>query len=261
VLGAGGPVRTGAIEGDLGASDERFFYTSGGELWTLDGTAPRSLGAAPNDLRTSGMAGAGDVLWAVFNTAPGTDELRRYDGTGLLSTAVLSGTTSSGPTNLVLSPPHLFLDVALTNEGREYYRSDGTDAGTFLILGLAGSNGTVAGTSTAGLIAPDGSGGAFLRAANLPAALYRSDGTVGGTVPMDLGTLVPALAPLAARGGYLYLRSDYYASRIGPGDVLQTIHTSNGLRIDSSGMHVALGRIWFTGQAEGDATSRIWFVE
>ena len=156
----------------------------GEELWKTDGSpagtvmvadlASAGLSSSPKELTVLG----GDLFFQAninFNR-----ELMRLDGvTGVAEELMQNATYPNRPSELKVSGGQLFFRALGPAIGEELYVTDGTEAGTQLVLDIA----TGSSTSFPGFPYAPASGGIYF-IANDPVAgreLMRSDGTAAGT--------------------------------------------------------------------------------
>ena len=164
----------------------------GSELWKTDGTGtgtvfvadinPGSAGSGPFSLSVVGstllftaeQSGLGRELWKSDGSASGTQLVRDIDP-GSSGGAV-------GSHLLVLgSPPVAYFTAQTAASGTELWRSDGTTAGTSLVIDLIPG---ATGGAPSQILAPI-SATTFLLIGATPGTgfeLFRSDGTAGGTI-------------------------------------------------------------------------------
>jgi ELWxxDGT repeat protein len=194
----------------------------GSELWKSDGTTAGTVLVA--DINTPGTAASSPtlftvwgtkVLFAATTTAAG-QEPYISDGTPagtLLLKDCYPLASSSSPQMFMVSGAKAFFSAtdgtAVTGTLRELYVTDGTPAGTSLVLDLFPGLNDGFPIFTGG-IAPYGAGVVFrgLTAAN-GSEPYFSDGTPGGTVLIKDLTPGPASAspgPFANVGGTIYFQ-------------------------------------------------------
>ncbi len=196
----------------------------GTELWRSDGTSsgtymvadinPGSAGSDPTEL----IAYNGVLYFAATDANSSTDhgvELWRSDGTeaGTYMVAdINSGNQSSDPGNFVEANGVLYFaasdGTSGADHGRELWRTDGTGAGTYMVvdinvgnLGSDPDNLTEVG-GTLYFTASDGTG-----AGDHGTELWRSDGTGAGTymvVDINVGNLGSDPDNLTEVGGILY---------------------------------------------------------
>lgn len=145
---------------------------------------PRDLTVVGNQLFFSAISAAnGRELWKTDGTADGTVLVKDIFGNGS------SGAPpSSNPRELVNLNGTLFFTATDSSTGAELWKSDGTSAGTVMVLdifsGATSSNGqTVANSSEPGQLTTVGSTLFFTAADSATGReLWKSDGTAAGTV-------------------------------------------------------------------------------
>ena len=198
---------------------------SGFELWRTDGTeagtvlvkdirpGPLSSVAARSNLSLANFvsARAGDVVFFPASDGAHGLELWRTDGTeaGTFLLRDIRPGLASGLDPVFVRDPFTFAAVggllyflaADTDHGTELWRSDGTEAGTFLVKdifpGLFGSN-------SFGRLESAGAGGALYFTAHDGAhgfELWRTDGTEAGTIRLTDLPINGGVADLAADVG------------------------------------------------------------
>jgi ELWxxDGT repeat protein len=173
--------------------------SSGRELWKSDGTAagtvlvkdlnPGTANSGPSQF-TNGSAGGSPV---VFFTADGGQgvELWKTDGTAagtVLVDDINPGTTGSTPRHLAwvgtdVAGPFLAFSATDGTTGREFWKSDGTSAGTVLLKDLRPGTGSSNPADFAVTLVNNT--GEVLFTANVPGfgrELWRTDGTAAGTI-------------------------------------------------------------------------------
>ena len=179
------------------AGDVTFFKaadpTGGVELWRTDGVSAALVKDIVPGSRSSAfdadepMAVVNGVLYLSVRGADGGGELWRSDGTAAGTVRVtrfadLPNRLATQPTSLAASGGVLYFTVDPnngSNTGKELWRSDGTEAGTYLVKDIragAGSSEPRGMTDVNGTLyfsADDGSAGR---------ELWKSDGTAAGTV-------------------------------------------------------------------------------
>ena len=191
VLGVGGLQEFGG-----GLFFEANTVASGRELWKSDGTASGT--ALLKDIEPGGGGSTPSAftefnggLYFAANTSVNGRELWKTDGTAIGTTMVkdiAAGGGTSNPFNFIVAHSglpggdRLFFTAVTATTGAQLYLTDGTDVGTILVPGPAGS-GFVA-TYLAVL------NGQLYSACALATGfgLCRSDGTQGGTGPVTPGT-------------------------------------------------------------------------
>jgi ELWxxDGT repeat protein len=219
-------LRPGADSADprnLTAVGNRIFFTAlaPGEddrrdLWTSDGTeagtrlvkaglpldpgpSPSPNGARIPSYRNLELAGAGGLLYFVFDDDAHGRELWKTDGTAA-GTALVSdafpGAQGSNPHDLTPDGNALLLAAAPDADGSEAWRTDGTPAGTVALTDVSRG-----GTDAAvGELTPLGTA-VFFRTAS--GALYRTERGPGTTTRVgDFPT--GTRAPMTTSGGKLY---------------------------------------------------------
>jgi ELWxxDGT repeat protein len=182
--------------------DRLFFIANdgvhGSELWVSDGTAAGT--SMVKDITPTNdadgppysLTAIGDVLY--FNADDGVHgrELWVSDGTeaGTRMVFDLPGTSTSGyplrlePYGFTAFNGLVYFSGAGATSGRELWRTDGTETGTFQVVDLAAGS---AGSNPDSIVAFAGKL-YFLRHENgscgVASVLYRTDGTAAGTKPM-----------------------------------------------------------------------------
>ncbi|MCM2278611.1 MAG: hypothetical protein NDJ89_11110 [Oligoflexia bacterium] len=186
--GTGGGPRFGMRSGGVyyfSASDG----VSGSELWRTDGTAegtfqvkdivPGASGSGPGD-----FVDVNGTLFFRADDGISGDELWKSDGTAagtVLIKDIRSGSLSAvSPGGLIAGPGGVLLFGAFDgfDAGRELWRSDGTEAGTFILKDInpGGMNSSPIGFFSFG-------GAVYFRAVGVTGSeLWKSDGTEAGTI-------------------------------------------------------------------------------
>jgi ELWxxDGT repeat protein len=202
----------GAAPGDLTAVGERVFFTAddarhGRELWLSDGTpagtrlvADLVPGELPLQVHASAALG-GALVFSRSDTG-GMDGLWRSDGTAAgtvrLAEILSYDSWSASAPFVVLGDLLLFAGIDLAYTSLTLWRSDGTAAGTWELAPLDFPDGFVTlGDQLVFTAWQDGASG-----------LYRTDGTLAGTVevPLPEGSFVSGNGGFrAAAGGLLFL--------------------------------------------------------
>lgn len=195
---------TTGLETDYVAPDEmcavnnvlyfRVVNNTGGlhdELWSTDGetanTQPVKL-FAPGEYAYSYYKGGGTLYFIEHDNVYGT-ELWKSNGTGAGTTIVkdiIPGAGSSFPYYLTFCNSKLIFNAADNDHGYELWTSDGTNTGTTLVKDInTYSDGSNAGFGYKGL---GSTGDAVVFNAFTPSLggeLYKSDGTLAGTVLLN----------------------------------------------------------------------------
>ena len=185
-----------------------YFYAEdaehGGELWQSNGTAASTK--LLKDIYAGGVASGnperltpvGGMLFFTARDAAHGRELWKTDGTEagtVLVKDVRPGPGESAPRHLFDVGGTLFFVADDGATGFELWKSDGTEAGTLLVKNIGDGNGSIATTARADFavignalyfVANDGVNGP---------ALWRSDGSSGGT------TLVKDIRPTSTTAG------------------------------------------------------------
>jgi ELWxxDGT repeat protein len=187
----------------------------GREMWKTDGTPTGTVLIKDVNTVTADGVGTGgftDVDGQIFFTADaGTTgiELWKTDGTAGRTTLVKDIKPGRGSSLVDASSSFYFTPVALNGvlyfaaddgvNGRELWRSDGTEAGTYLVKNI-GSGSTSPGLQS--LTVCDGAVYFTTRNSNFTSRqLWRTDGTTSGTVVVKDNLFAYALTPV---GGTLY---------------------------------------------------------
>lgn len=209
--------------GVLFAADDS---VNGRELWSSDGTAAGTTlfaniaaGAAssnPQNLRTLG----GTVYFAADDGVNGS-ELWKSDGTLVGTTMVANinaGAASSAPGPVAAGHGGiLYFSADDGTNGREVWRTDGTNAGTSLVADVrAGAPGSdpsefISFNGATYFVGRRPSANPQFPPGTIFGALYRTDGTAGGTVPAgfvnnEMHPFVSDTAAPAIYGGSLFFR-------------------------------------------------------
>ena len=208
--------------------DTLFFSCTGDatglELWKSDGTAAGTVpvkdirpGSA-NSSPTNFVAGGGLLYFTADDGTHGV-ELWASDGTDggtylVKDIRAGGGTSGSGaPTGLTMMGGVLYFSASEATTGRELWRSDGTDGGTYLVAnlrtGTSSSNPAALAATTA-----DGAGVLYFAAnGTAGSGVYRSDGTDSGTYLLHRffgasDSLPTAIVPSGPSGTAYFLAND-----------------------------------------------------
>jgi ELWxxDGT repeat protein len=171
----------------------------GTELWRTDGTSAGTAlvknivsgsgSSTPSNLVKLKIGAVDNILFTATTTAEGT-EIWRSDGTSLGTVIVkdiVSGSGSSSPTSLKSGKSGginvVYFAATTTAEGTEIYKTDGTTAGTVLILNIVSGSGS----SSPINLTPTTAGGfdtCYFSATTTAEGreLWRSNGTAGTTI-------------------------------------------------------------------------------
>lgn len=172
----------------------------GHELWRSDGTANGTELVADIDATAESFIGAeivalnGAVFFSASDGVNFGNHLWRSDGTSAGTMRLTTGITFNGAgfpndhvKNIYATEDRVFFTANDGEHGRELWTSDGTVAGTRLVLDL---NGAEDGVLTDGLTAANIGGELFFEARNGASiesgtSLWRTDGTAGGTTKVS----------------------------------------------------------------------------
>jgi ELWxxDGT repeat protein len=200
-----------------------FTATDGGagfELWRSDGTGPGTymlkdiepmvimsgLDSSPGDFTV-----VDDTLFFAATTFSGGRELWKTDGTTVGTTLVkeinpaVMPPGSGWPTGLAAVGDTLYFGAGDGVNGTELWRSDGTEAGTYMVKNIHPTD-----NSGADEFVPFGSG-FFLRADGQAAGgFWWSEGTEASTVPVaDIDPLGPdVFSAMTVAGGRVFFKAD-----------------------------------------------------
>ena len=121
-----------------------------------------------------------DELWKSDGTPAGTVLVKRFDPRGMLVEGIQLGSESYDYTNSSLLGNEMYFQGFSTTNGLEMWRTDGTEAGTFMVKDLY--TGTTANVKGAQAFARLGSSVYFISNYKL----WKTDGTDAGTVMLDV---------------------------------------------------------------------------
>jgi ELWxxDGT repeat protein len=261
------PGTAGSTPGDFVpiASNRAVFQAyapaTGYELYVTDGTTagtqllyefyPGAAGGNPDHL----VAAFGGVVFGAATQANG-NELWFTDGTTAGTTLVadsVTGVGSTSPAQIALVGSRVFYRGFSPTVGVELYVSDNTVPGTYLVADLA----TPIADSTPREITPTSTGVVF-GAVSTQNQLWRSDGTLLGTFPLNYGSTANNVSEAVDWNGLAYISG--YSATAGY-ELLVTDGTqANSTVIDvlagsassyPEQLAVANGRLWFAARQTG----------
>ena len=207
-------IATGAVQpGDLTAVGDRLFFSArepfprtevhpGRDLWRSDGTETGTFRLSALFPDSPGGSSArlldlhGTLLFEAHGGFSNNSRLGRSDGT-------IDGTRtlrSGAATGLRVAGDLAYFAGGNSDIGREPWRTDGTEAGTFLLRDIApGAD------SYPSQLTPDGDTLLFAaRGDDSLSGLWRSDGSTEGTLRVDLG-ITGSIGALLVDAGLIYV--------------------------------------------------------
>jgi trimeric autotransporter adhesin len=207
----GGYIGTGAFLGST-----YIFYgsepTNGGELWKTDGTNagtvmvmdinPGSASSSPQALKVFGTK-------MLFYANNGVNGYEPWITDGTLAGTNMIKDINPGAASSNVSPSSSFVYATATAafftatdgvNGTELWRTDGTDAGTFMVKDITAG----AGSTTIALFGISGSRLVFRVYNGATYDLWSTDGTTSGTYSIQPAAITNMVSAMTSLGGILY---------------------------------------------------------